>query len=92
MSVDSTWAHDAWREKLGLPSDLVLLSDFNREFGTAYGLLTTSATGMKDVLRRAVLVIGPERKVVYRWDVPDPPRIPTADEVLEALRGPAAVR
>jgi len=46
---------------------------------------------MKDVLRRAVLVINPESKVVYRWDVPDPPRIPTADEVLNGLRGVSAI-
>jgi peroxiredoxin len=91
VSVDSTWAHDAWRNQLGLPANLVLLSDFNRDFGTAYGLLTTSASGMKDILRRAVLVISPEGKLLYRWDVPDPPRLPTADEVLEAMRGAAAV-
>jgi peroxiredoxin len=47
---------------------------------------------MKDVLRRAVLVINPDGKIVYRWDNPDPPRLPTADEVLAALRGTAAVR
>jgi glutaredoxin-dependent peroxiredoxin len=86
ISVDSTWAHDAWREKLGLPEDLVLLSDFNRDFGRAYDLLTTTATGMKDVTRRAVLVIGQDGKLVYRWDVPDPPRLPNADEVLEGMR------
>ena len=91
ISVDSTWAHDAWRHQLGLPDDLVLLSDFNRAFGTAYGLLNTSAAGMKDILRRAVLVIAPDAKIVYRWDVPDPPRLPTADEVLDALRASAAV-
>ena len=91
ISVDSTWSHDAWREKLGLPADLVLLSDFNRDFGRAYELLTTTATGMKNVIRRAVLVINPDGKIVYRWDVPDPPRLPTADEVLAALRGAAAV-
>lgn len=91
ISIDSTWCHDAWREKLGLPEDLVLLSDFNRDFGQSYDLLTTSATGMKNLLRRAVLVISPEGKVTYRWDVPDPPRLPTADEVLAALRGTAAV-
>jgi peroxiredoxin len=68
------------------------LSDFNRDFGRTYGLLNTTATGMKDVLRRAVLVINPEGKIVYRWDVPDPPRLPTANEVLDALRGPAGVR
>jgi peroxiredoxin len=91
ISVDSTWAHDAWRHQLGLPDDLVLLSDFNRGFGTAYGLLNTSAAGMKDILRRAVLVIAPDGKIVYRWDVPDPPRLPTADEVLDALRTSVAV-
>lgn len=89
ISIDSTWAHDAWREKLGLPDDLVLLSDFNRDFGRAYDLLTTTATGMKDVTRRAVLVISPEGKITYRWDVPDPPRLPNADEVLAAMRGTA---
>jgi glutaredoxin-dependent peroxiredoxin len=91
ISIDSTWAHDAWRAQLGLPDDLVLLSDFNRSFGTAFGLLNTSAAGMKDILRRAVFVIAPDGKIVYRWDVPDPPRLPTADEVLDALRSHAAV-
>jgi peroxiredoxin len=69
----------------------VLLSDFNREFGAAYGLLTTSPSGMKDILRRSVLVIHPDGKIVYRWDQPDPPRLPTANEVLDALRNAAAV-
>ena len=86
VSVDSTWAHDAWRVRLGLPHDLVLLSDFNREFGRLYELLYTSSAGMQDVLRRCVLVIDSDGTVVYRWDVPDPPRLPTATEVLDALR------
>lgn len=71
---------------------MVLLSDFNREFGSAYGLLTTSASGMKNILRRSVLVINPDGRIVYRWDVPDPPRLPTVDEVLAALRSTAAVQ
>jgi len=45
---------------------------------------------MKGVLRRAVLVIDPAGKIIYRWDVPDPPRLPTADEVLQALRSATA--
>ena len=89
--MDSVWAHDAWRKQLGLPDDVVLLSDFNRDFGTAYGLTYTNAAGLKDVLRRSVLVINPNGKIVYRWDVPDPPRLPTVDEVLGALRDTAAV-
>jgi peroxiredoxin len=91
ISVDSTWAHDAWHRQLGLPADVVLLSDFNRDFGTAYGLLTTSAAGLKNVLRRSVLGINPDGTIFYRWDVPDPPRLPTADEVLDAVRNAAAV-
>jgi peroxiredoxin len=45
---------------------------------------------LKDIIRRAVLVIGQDGKVTYRWDVPDPPRLPNADEVLAAMRGTAA--
>ena len=70
----------------------MLLSDFNRDFGNAYGLLTTSASGMRNILRRSVLVINPDAQIVYRWDVPDPPRLPTVDEVLAALRNSAAVQ
>jgi glutaredoxin-dependent peroxiredoxin len=88
ISVDSTWCHDAWRNQLDLPDDVVLLSDFNREFGEAYGLLTDSPSGMRGILRRTVFVIDPDRSIRYRWDVPDPPRIPTADEILEVLRKP----
>ncbi|MBV9543264.1 MAG: redoxin domain-containing protein [Chloroflexi bacterium] len=86
ISVDSTWAHDAWRAQLKLPDDVVLLSDFNREFGNAYGLIYDSPSGMRGVLRRAVLVVDRDGSIIYRWDVPDPPRLPTADEVLDALR------
>jgi peroxiredoxin len=42
-------------------------------------------------LRRAVLVISPKGKITYRWDVPDPPRLPTANEVLAGMRASAAV-
>ena len=91
ISVDSTWAHDAWHSQLKLHDDLVLLSDFNRDFGAAYGLLFTSPSGMNDVLRRSVFVIQRDGSIVYRWDVPDPPRLPTADEVLAALRNAPAL-
>jgi len=67
---------------------VVLLSDFNREFGEAYGLLTDSPSGMRGILRRTVFVIDPDGSIRYRWDVPDPPRIPRADEILDVLRTP----
>lgn len=87
ISVDSPWCHDAWHRQLDLPEDIVLLSDFNRQFGQAYGLLHTSASGWKDILRRCVLIVDPSGRITYRWDAPDPPRLPTAQETLDALRG-----
>src|SRR5215211_2974916 len=86
ISVDSSWAHEAWRKELRLPDDLVLLSDFNRDFGRQYGLVITSPSGMKDVLKRAVFVIDRDRTIRYRWDVPEPPALPKADEVLGEVR------
>lgn len=71
---------------LELPAALLLLSDFNREFGDRYGLTTTSSSGLKGVLRRVVLVIGRDGTIAYRWDVPDPPRLPDPEEALAALR------
>lgn len=86
ISVDSTWSHAAWREVLELPEELVLLSDFNREFGERYELSHTSASGMKGVLRRTVFVIDRDGTIVYRWDAPDPPRLPSPDDALAGLR------
>jgi peroxiredoxin len=70
---------------------MVLLSDFNRDFGRSYDMLTTSASGMRDILPRAVLVINPDHKIIYRWDVPAPPRLPTVEEVLDGMRNASAV-
>jgi peroxiredoxin len=72
--------------QLGLPSELVRLSDFNRDFGRSYDLLYTTSAGLRDVLRRSVLTIDTQGRLVYRWDVPDPPRIPSVEEILDAIR------
>lgn len=86
ISVDSPYAHDAWRINLDIPEEIALLSDFNREFGDAYGLTHTTASGYRGVLRRAVFVIGRDGTIAYRWDNTDPPRLPKVDEVLPAVR------
>jgi peroxiredoxin len=85
ISVDSTWSHGVYRKQLNLPDELELLSDFNRDFGRAYGILTTTASGFKDVLKRTVFIVRPDGKISYRWDSPDPPGLPRADDVLAAL-------
>jgi peroxiredoxin len=62
------------------------LSDFNREFGRAYEILFTTPNGLRDVLRRTVFVIDRAGRITYRWDPPDPPRLPTVDEVLAEVQ------
>jgi peroxiredoxin len=86
ISVDSTWAHEAWRKQLNLPDDLVLLSDFNRDFGELYELTFDSPSGYKRVLKRTVFVIDRDGTIAYRWDVSDPPTLPKADEILAEVR------
>jgi peroxiredoxin len=89
ISVDSPFSHGAYRTQLNLSEDLVLLSDFNRDFGRTYDILTTTQTGLKDVLRRTVFIVGPDGRITYRWDTPTPPGLPKADDVLAALDGAA---
>lgn len=85
ISIDSPFTHNAYRAQLGLPDELVLLSDFNRGFGQAYGILNTTASGLKDVLRRTVFIVAPDGKITFRWDNTDPPSLPRADDILAAL-------
>ena len=65
---------------------MILLSDFNREFGEAYGLETTNPAGLRGMLRRSVFVIRPDGIVAYRWDNTDPPSLPNVDDVLAEVR------
>lgn len=58
----------------------------NRDFGQLYGLLTDSPSGAKNILKRTVLVVDRDGTITYRWDVPDPPGLPKADDVLEEVR------
>ena len=65
---------------------MILLSDFNKEFGEAYGLATTSAAGMRGILRRSVFVVRPDGIIAYRWDHTDPPSLPKVDDILAEVR------
>jgi peroxiredoxin len=65
---------------------MVLLSDFNKEFGEAYDLSTANPAGMKGILRRSVFVIKPDGIIAYRWDNTDPPSLPRADDILAEVR------
>lgn len=55
ISVDSPFALSAWAEQEGF--SFPLLSDFNREVSSGYGVLFEDLMGLKGVSKRAVFVI-----------------------------------
>lgn len=87
LSVESDRAHKAYAEQLGL--DFPLLSDFNREVVTRYGIAYTEAQpfdGKHGMSKRSVFVIAPDGTIRYTWVTEDPTVPPYVDQVLDALR------
>jgi peroxiredoxin len=81
ISVDSTWAHKAFAEKLGL--QFPLLADFNPKGAVAdkYGLYLAD----RGIAARAVVVIDKEGVVrfVKQYDIPT---VPDTKEVVAAVQ------
>lgn len=70
---------------MNLPDEIVLLSDFNRDFGELYALLYDSPSGNRRLLRRTVFVIAPDGAITYRWHESSP-ALPEAGRVAEEVR------
>lgn len=69
ISVDSPFVARRFRQEEALP--FPVLSDFNREAITAYGVLEPDFHGLRGVAKRAVFVIGSDGTVAYRWVTDD---------------------
>lgn len=85
MSVDSPFVQRGFaaRQEANFP----LLSDFNREAGRRYGILTdVPAQLLRDVCKRAVFVIEPGGRIRYKWVESEGDLLRNVDEVLEAAR------
>ena len=65
----------------------ILLSDFRytSRFGEEYGVLITSGP-MQGLLTRAVIIISPERKVIYSELVPEVTHEPNYEAALKAMK------
>ncbi|MDE2291688.1 MAG: redoxin domain-containing protein [Elusimicrobia bacterium] len=59
VSIDSTWSHKAWQEKMGLKHRM--LSDMHRKVVKDYGLYLPAA----NIGKRATVVIGKDGKVAW---------------------------
>jgi len=81
ISVDSIFSHAAFAERHGIP--FPLLSDFNRDVCTAYGVKHQEILGLKGIAKRSVFIIGTDGCVRYRWVSEDPSVLPD----IAAIKG-----
>lgn len=81
ISVDSTWAHRAFQEKLGF--EFTLLSDFEPkgEVARAYGSYIDRA----GIANRTLVLIDEDGKVAWTYESPNPGEFPGANVIFDAL-------
>jgi len=81
LSVDSSFAHKAFQDHLGIT--IPLLSDFHPkgEVSRAYGAYIEERGHNK----RALVMIGPDLRVVWAHESPSPLEIPGANLIFDAL-------
>jgi len=62
-----------------------LLSDYNKEVITAYGVVNPDMIGLKNIAKRAVFVVDRDRIVRYREVLDDARNEPNYPKLHEAL-------
>jgi peroxiredoxin (alkyl hydroperoxide reductase subunit C) len=86
ISVDSHWAHRAFREKLGI--ETTLLADFEPkgEVARAYDSYIAKA----GIANRTLVLIDAEGTVEWTHESPSPGEIPGANVIFDALASSAS--
>jgi len=82
ISVDSIFSHKAFAEKLGIA--FPLLSDFNKEVCTAYGVIHEEILGLRGIAKRSVFLLDGTGVVRYGWVSDDPGTMPDLADVKAA--------
>lgn len=83
ISVNSRFSLKAFAEQQNL--NFPLLSDFNKEVGSALGIMYEDFLGMKGVSKRSVFVVKPDLSVAYKWVTDNAGDRPDLTEVRDAL-------
>ena len=85
ISTDTFFTLKAWgdQQRLGFP----LLSDFNKEAINAYDVVNPDMIGLKNIARRAVIVIDKKGVIRYREVLDDARNEPDYDKLKKALAG-----
>ncbi len=84
ISVDSPFVTDRFRADQNIP--FPILSDFNKDVCTNYGVLHEDLKGLKGVAKRSAFVIDPDGSVAYAWVTEDPRVQVPFEEVKAALK------
>jgi peroxiredoxin len=81
VSVDSSYAHKAFQEKLGI--DTTLLSDFEPkgEVARAYGSYLDGI----GIANRTLVLVDEDGKVAWTYESPNPGEFPGANVIFDAL-------
>lgn len=81
ISIDSSYAHKAFQEKLGI--DTTLLSDFEPkgEVARAYGSYIDGA----GIANRTLVLVDEEGQVAWTHESPNPGEFPGANVIFDAL-------
>ncbi len=85
ISVDSRFSLDAFAKQNSI--NFPLLSDFNKQASTAFGVLYEDFLGMKGVSKRSVFVIDKSQTVRYRWVTDNAGEKPDLEAVKAAVKG-----
>ena len=84
ISVDSPFAQEIMAEKENL--NFPLLSDFNKDVSTSYGVLYDDFIGFAGVAKRSAFVVSKDGFITHAWSSDDPKQLPDFDAIKEALK------
>lgn len=83
LSIDSPFVNRKFAAETKVP--FPILSDFNKDAASSYGVLYPEFYGMLGVSKRAAFVVDREGTVAYAWVAEDADLLPPFDEILEVV-------
>jgi glutaredoxin-dependent peroxiredoxin len=84
ISIDSPFVNRRFAEETKVP--FPLLSDFNKDASSAYGVLYPEYFGMRGVSKRAAFVVDREGIIRYAWVSEDAGAMPDFEEIYGAVK------
>jgi glutaredoxin-dependent peroxiredoxin len=88
ISVDSPFVNRKFARECGAPFPIV--SDFNKETITAYGVRCDDYFGLKGVANRAACVVDRHGRIAWFWMDEDSSKLPDFEALKEAVRKASA--